>query len=149
MNRLVQGEDGRDWTVRAQMEWRAPATADGSDDFEHDVAASYGPGIGMLVVTLALIGVLVVWLPTDVVIPAWVPLLLLLIIVFFPLRWVLRRPWTVVAETDGDVTGDHPPERWVGTIRGLFTVRGEVTKIAKTIERHALPDFDGPLRPME
>ena len=146
MNRLVRGEDGRDWVVRAQMEWRAPATA---DDFEHDVAGSYGPGIAMIVVTALLAVILVVWTPDQVNIPAWVLLALLLVVLFFPLRWILRRPWTVVAETEGDVTGDRPSERWVGTIRGMFRVQGEVKQISKTIQRHSLPDFDGPLHPVE
>ncbi len=146
MNRLVRGEDGRDWVVRAQMEWRAPATA---DDFEHDVAGSYGPGIAMIVVTSLLAVILVVWTPDQVKIPAWVLLALLLVMLFFPLRWILRRPWTVVAETEGDLTGDRPSERWVGTIRGMFKVQGEVKQISKTIQRHSLPDFDGPLHPVE
>jgi len=146
MNRLVHGEDGRDWVVRAQMEWRAPATA---DDFEHDAAGSYGPGIAMIVVTAVLAVVLVVWTPEAVKVPSWVLLALLLIVLFFPLRWILRRPWTVVAETQGDVAGDRPSERWVGTIRGMFTVSGEVKRISKTIQKHSLPDFDGPLHPVE
>jgi hypothetical protein len=146
MNRLVQGDDGRDWVVRADMEWRQPAT---TDNFDHDVAGSYGPGIAMLVVIVALGLILIVWTPAGVVVPAWVLLALLVIALFFPLRWILRRPWTVVAETEGDLAGDRPSERWVGTVRGMFTVRGEVVKIAKTIRRHSLPDFDGPLHPVE
>ncbi|WP_326567536.1 DUF983 domain-containing protein [Amycolatopsis rhabdoformis] len=146
MNRLVRGEDGRDWVVRAQMEWRAPATA---DDFEHDVAGSYTPGIAMLLVTAFLAVVLVIWTPDQVRVPAWVFLAILLVLLFFPLRWILRRPWTVVAETEGDVQGDRPSERWVGTIRGMFTVSGEVKRITKTIQKHSLPDFDGPLHPVE
>ncbi|MBB4687097.1 DUF983 domain-containing protein [Amycolatopsis jiangsuensis] len=146
MNRLVRGEDGRDWVVRAQMEWRAPATA---DDFEHDVAGSYGPGIAMIVVTVVLAVALVVWTPEEVRVPAWVFLAIVLVLLFFPLRWILRRPWTVVAETEGDVGGDRPSERWVGTIRGMFTVSGEVKRISKTIQKHSLPDFDGPLHPVE
>lgn len=146
MNRLVQGSDGRDWMIRAQLEWRKPATA---DDFEHDVAANYTPGVAMMAVAFVLALVLVVWMPDDVVVPTWVPLALLLLALFFPLRWVLRRPWTVVAETEGDVTGERPSERWVGTVVGVFNVRGEVTRIAKSIQRHDLPDFDGPLHPVE
>jgi hypothetical protein len=146
MNRLVQGDDGRDWVVRADMEWRQPAT---TDNFDHDVAGSYGPGIAMLVVIVALGLILIVWTPAGVVVPAWVFLALMVVALFFPLRWVLRRPWTVVAETEGDLAGDRPSERWVGTVRGMFTVRGEVVKIAKTIQRHSLPDFEGPLHPVE
>jgi hypothetical protein len=91
----------------------------------------------------------VAWLPQGVIVPPWVLYGLLLIVVFFPLRWVLNRPWTVVAETDGDLTGEHPPERWVGIVSGMFRVRREVVEVAKTIQKHSLPDFDGPLHPME
>ncbi|MFC4005136.1 DUF983 domain-containing protein [Prauserella oleivorans] len=146
MNRLVRGTDGREWVIRAQMDWRRPATA---DDFEHDVAASYGPGIVMGAVAVALGIVLLLWKPDDVVVPSWVGLAVLLIALFFPLRWVLRRPWTVVAETEGDATGDRPSERWVGTVRGTFSVRGEMNRVAKAIARHDLPDFEGPLHPVE
>ncbi|UJW34342.1 DUF983 domain-containing protein [Saccharothrix sp. AJ9571] len=146
MNRLVHGADGRDWVLRSQLEWRPPATA---DDFEHDVAGSHAPGIAMLFVTVVLAVILVVWTPEDVVVPSWVLLALLLIVIFFPLRWILRRPWTVVAETEGDATGERPSERWVGTVRGMFSVRGEMSRIAKTIQKHSLPDFDGPLHPVE
>ncbi|OZM70055.1 DUF983 domain-containing protein [Amycolatopsis antarctica] len=146
MTRVVQGSDGRDWVVRGQMEWRRPAIG---DDFDHDVAGSYTPGIVMMGVCILLGIVLVIWRPADVVVPTWIPLALLLLALFFPLRWILRRPWTVVAETDGDQNGEKPSERWVGTIRGFFTVRGEMAKVAKSIKKYALPDFDGPLRPVE
>jgi hypothetical protein len=146
MNRLVYGEDGRAWILRAEMEWRQPAT---TDDFDHDAAGSYGPGIAMVIVTVFLALVLIIWMPAGVIVPAWVWLALVLIALFFPLRWILRRPWKVVAETEGDTMGDRPAERWVGTVRGMFRVRGEVTKIGRTIQRHSLPDFDGPLHPVE
>ncbi|NKQ53410.1 DUF983 domain-containing protein [Amycolatopsis sp. K13G38] len=146
MNRLVQGGDGREWVVRAQMEWRRPVTA---ENFEHDVAGSHTPGIAMLAVTVLLAIILVAWLPDGVVVPPWVIWGLLLIALFFPLRWVLNRPWTVVAETEGDVVSDRPPERWVGIVSGMFKVRNEVSKLVKTIHRESLPDFDGPLHPME
>ncbi|MQA12335.1 MAG: DUF983 domain-containing protein [Pseudonocardiaceae bacterium] len=145
MNRAVTGADGREWLVRGQMEWTEPVTA---DDFEHDVAASYTPGIFMLIVVLVLAGVLVLWTPGDVQVPAWVLWSILLVILFFPLRWAWRRPWTVVAETDGD-EGELPAEKWVGTVRGMLTVRGEVNRIARSIERHSLPDFEGPLQPVD
>ncbi|KID32161.1 hypothetical protein [Prauserella rugosa] len=146
MDRLARGNDGREWVIRAQMEWRQPATA---DDFEHDAAANYTPGIIMAVVAVVLAFVLFVSTPDRLVIPDWVPLGVLLIALFFPLRWVLRRPWTVVAETDGDPSGVHPSERWVGTVRGVFNVNGELKQIAKSIARHDLPDFEGPLHPVE
>ncbi|WP_027942405.1 hypothetical protein [Amycolatopsis taiwanensis] len=146
MNRAVRGGDEREWVIRAQMEWRRPATV---EDFEHDVAGSPVPGIAMLTVTLVLVLVLVLWLPDGVVVPPWVIYGLLLIIVFFPLRWVLNRPWKVVAETEGDLVGEQPPERWVGIVSGMFRVRREVQDVAKSIQKHSLPDFDGPLHPVE
>jgi hypothetical protein len=146
MNRRVQGLDAREWIVRAQMEWRRPATM---ENFEHDVAGSPVPGVAMLSVTVLLAVILVAWLPDGVVVPSWVIWGLLLIALFFPLRWVMNRPWGLVAETDGDPLGEHPPERWVGVVSGMFRVRGEVTKVARTIQREGLPDFDGPLHPME
>lgn len=146
MNRAVRGGDEREWVIRAHMEWRRPATV---EDFEHDVAGSPVPGIAMGAVTLSLVLVLVLWLPEGVVVPPWVIYGLMLIVVFFPLRWVLNRPWTVVAETEGDMVGEHPPERWVGIVSGMFRVRREVQEVVKSIQKHSLPDFDGPLHPME
>ncbi|OLT39019.1 DUF983 domain-containing protein [Saccharomonospora sp. CUA-673] len=146
MDRLARGSDGREWIIRAQMEWRQPATA---KDFEHDAAANYTPGVVMAIVAGILALILFISAPERWVFPDWVPLGVLLIALFFPLRWVLRRPWTVVAETDGDPAGMYPSERWVGTVRGVFNVNGELKQIAKSIARHDLPDFEGPLHPVE
>lgn len=182
MDRLVTGADGREWTIRTQLEWRAPVTA---ADFEHDVSGGNLPGYLLLGMLGFLVAVLLIWMPDAVVIPAWVPLLLALVLLFFPLRWALRRPWTLVAETDGleseprvpdklsipseeseadtdDGTGDvpgeppdieaydpYPAERWVGTVRGMWSVRSHVARTARMIQRHATPDSSGPLRPME
>lgn len=147
MTRLVRGADGRTWTLRGQMEWSKPATA---DDFEHDVSAGSGPGLVMLALVITLALVLIIWTPGEVVVPIWVILLLLAVLLFFPVRWALRRPWTVVAETTepGD-DPDQPTERWVGTVRGVLKVRQEFTKLKKNIENDALPSFEGPLHPVE
>ncbi|TCP57165.1 hypothetical protein EV191_1011117 [Tamaricihabitans halophyticus] len=145
MNRAVTGADGREWNVRGQMEWAEPVTA---NDFEHDLAARYTPGVFMLCLIVLLGVVLLLWTPGGVQVPAWVFWGLLLLVLFFPLRWAWRRPWTVVAETEGD-SGELPAERWVGTVRGLFYVRGEMSRIARSIEKHSLPDFEGPLQPVD
>ena len=145
MTRLVRGADGRMWTVRGELEWGRPVTADA---FEHDVSAGYGPGIVMMVLVVVLGVVLVAWTPVGVVIPPWVILTLVLIFLFFPVRWALRRPWKLVAET-GDNSPEAPLERWVGTVRGMFSVRKEVNQVARDIQRDALPSFDGPLHPVE
>ena len=146
MTRLVRGADGRMWTVRGELEWgKRPATA---ADFEHDVAGGHGPGVVMMVVVIVLGLVWVLRMPSDVVVPAWVVLALLMLFLFFPARWALRRPWKVVAET-GDGTPEAPIERWVGTVRGMLTVRTEVAKVARDIQRDTMPSFDGPLHPVE
>jgi hypothetical protein len=83
-----------------------------------------------------------------VVVPGWLILALVLLFLFFPARWALRRPWTIVAETPGDLD-EHPPERWVGTVRGVFNVRQETSKVARNIEVYSLPNVDGPLQPVD
>lgn len=144
MTRVVRGADGRLWTLRGTMEWTTPATA---DDFEHDVSAGFVPGVVMLVLVVLLSLVLIFWTPDDVIVPLWLVLAILLIVLFFPVRWALRRPWTVVAETGDDGEGD-PVERWVGTIRGVLNVRQQVAKVARNIEQDAIPGIEGPLQPV-
>ncbi|SHE65981.1 DUF983 domain-containing protein [Streptoalloteichus hindustanus] len=147
MTRLVRGADGRMWTVRTRMEWSNPATA---DDFEHDVSGGQAPGVIMAVLLGLLVVALVWWTPASVMVPAWLILALTLVVGFFPARWALRRPWTVVAETPGNLE-DRPAERWVGQVRGVLRVRQEVSRIARNIEVFATPDRDGvgPLQPVE
>lgn len=145
MTRVIRGADGRVWTLQGQMEWRAPATA---DDFEHDVSASHLSAIVMLALVVVLTVVLVSWTPDDVVVPLWLVLILLLVILFFPLRWALRRPWTVVAATGDDGEG-KPTEKWVGTVRGVLTVRQQVARVARNIAADSMPGLEGPLKPVD
>jgi hypothetical protein len=149
MTRVVRGADGRMWTVRGQMEWRQPATA---DDFEHDVSGGNLSAWMLLVLVVGLAVLLVVSIPADVVAPwhskmLWLGLLILLAILFFPARWALRRPWTVVAET-GDNGDGEPVERWTGTVRGTMRVRQEVSRVAKNIQLDSQPGIEGPLQPV-
>ena len=144
MTRVVRGADGRQWTVRSQLEWRPPAT---SDDFEHDVSVGNAAPIVLLVLVLALGTILIVWTPDDVVVPLWVVLIVMLLVLFFPTRWALRRPWTVVAET-GDNGENEPVERWVGVVRGVFTVRQQMNRVAKSIAIDSVPGIEGPLQPV-
>ncbi len=130
--------------MHADMEWRTPATA---DDFEHDVSGTHGPAIAMLALVGVLVVALVVWTPTDVVVPLWLVLLILLVVLFFPARWALRRPFTVVAETGDDGEGE-PVERWVGTVRGVFNVRTQVNRVARNIADDSMPAVEGPLKPV-
>jgi hypothetical protein len=149
MTRVVRGPDGRVWTLRSQMEWRQPATA---DDFEHDVSVGNTSAFVLLSLVIALAVTLVVSIPEDVVAPwsgkmLWLGLLIVLAIMFFPTRWAMRRPWTVVAET-GDNGEGEPIERWTGTVRGVFTVRQQINQIAKNIQAESQPGIEGPLQPV-
>jgi hypothetical protein len=149
MIRQVRDQDGRQWTLRSYMEWRQPATA---DDFEHDVSVGNTSAFVLLALVIALAVTLVVSIPDDVVAPwsgrmLWLGLLIVLAILFFPTRWALRRPWTVVAEV-GDNGEGEPVERWTGSIRGVFTVRQQFNQIAKNIQNESHPGIEGPLQPV-
>ncbi len=134
MTRLVRGADGRMWTLRGQLEWSQPATI---DDFEHDVASGYTPGIVMLFMLGVLVVALVTWRPAGVVVPSWLVLVMAIVMVFFPLRWAVRRPWRLVAE------------RWVGTVRGMVNIRTVAAKVARDIEVYSMPNAEGPLHPVD
>ncbi|WP_026316409.1 hypothetical protein [Actinokineospora enzanensis] len=144
MTRQVRDVNGRLWTVDGTLEWRTPAT---EDDFEHDVAAGYIPGVVMLVLIGALVIALVSWMPTDVVVPFWLILILTALVLFFPVRWAARRPWTLIAETGDDGEGE-PTERWMGTVRGYFTARNEIARITKELSQNTQPGYEGVLKPI-
>jgi hypothetical protein len=127
------------------MEWSAPATV---DDFEHDVASGYAPGIVMLAMLCVLIVALVLWTPAGVVIPAWLVVVLVVVLAFFPVRWALRRPWRLVANTRGD-QDQQGAEQWVGTVRGMFNIRTTTAKVARDIEVYNMPSAESPLYPID
>jgi hypothetical protein len=145
MTRLVKGRDGRMWTLRSQMEWATPATV---DDFEHDVASGYAPGIVMLAMLAVLVVALVLWTPVGVIVPAWLIVILVIVLAFFPIRWALRRPWQLVANTRGDAE-QQGAERWVGTVRGMFNIRTVTKKVARDIEVYNMPSPETPLFPVD
>lgn len=142
MTRVVRGADGRVWTLHSQLEWRYENEL---DEFEHDVAVGGAAAIALLVLVLGLGLVLVLWSPEGLVVPLWVVLLVLLAFLFFPARWSLRRPWRVVAETGDDGEGD-PTEKWEGMIRGVFNVRSEMRRVAKSISTESNPGIEGRLQ---
>ena len=147
--RTVPGPDGRVWTLRTEMDWRQPATA---DDFEHDVSVGNTSAFMLLGLIIVLAVVLVTTIPEDVVAPwsgrmLWLGLLILLAILFFPTRWALRRPWTVVAET-GDNGESQPTERWTGTVRGMLAARSELKRAERSIKEESAPAIEGPMQPV-
>lgn len=145
MTRVVRGLDGRTWTVRRRVEWTEPVT---EEEFEHDVSGGRVGAVFMVVVLFVLLAAFVLLTPSSVVFPSWLATAFILLVLFFPARWVVRRPWTLVAETPGAAL--LPAERWVGSVRGYFNARHEIARAARHLREYAVPDRDGdgPLQPV-
>ena len=80
-------------------------------------------------------------------IPWFLWLLAAAVVLFFPIRWYLRRPWTVVAETAGSY--DLPAERWTGLVRGGSKAKEEIRIIVRRIRTQGTPGHaDSPLQPV-
>jgi hypothetical protein len=142
--RTVAGADGRTWSVRRNIEWTTPAMG---DDFEHDVDGGRGAAVLILSALFLFWVVLVLWAPSTVHIPWWMALLALVAVLFFPIRWYLRRPWTIVAETDGGY--DLPAEHWSGMVRGGTKAREEMRVVIRSLRTRATPGYaDSPLQPV-
>jgi hypothetical protein len=135
MTRVVRAADGRSWTVRSEINWSQPATA---QEFEHDVAAGQVGGIVMLAIIVVLVLTIVFWTPPTVVIPTWLVLTFLGVLVLLPVYWALNRPWTIVADTPEPV--ETAGEHWVGTVRGIMASRQETSRVARQLELNAVPD---------
>lgn len=143
-SKTVIGADGREWTVNRTLEWSIPAVG---DDFEHDLDGGRPAAVLVLSALLLFVVVLVVWTPDKVHIPWWVVLVFLAAFAFFPIRWALRRPWTLVAQTPGGY--DLPAEHWVGTVRGVSKAREETKVITRSLRTRSTPAYtDGPLQPV-
>ena len=70
-----------------------------------------------------------------------------MIVGFFPVRWYFRRPWTIVAETQGGY--DLPAEHWTGMVRGQAAAREETRVVLRSLRTHATPGHaDSPLQPV-
>lgn len=149
--RTVVGLDGRTWAVRRNVERSVPATG---DEFEHDVDGGNGAAIVVLAVLALFWVVLVAWalLPgSRVHVPLYLWIGAGLIALFFPVRWWLRRPWTVVAETDGayDEENKTPAERWTGLIRGSARAGEEMRIVERRLRTSGTPGHaDSPLQPV-
>lgn len=145
MTRVVRGADGRMWTVRSRVEWSEPAT---EEEFEHDVSGGRVGAMFMVIALFVLVITFVVSRPDSVVFPGWLALAFALLVLFFPARWLVRRPWTLVAETPGAAM--LPAERWVGSVRGYFSARHETSRAGRHLREYAVPDRDGdgPLQPV-
>ncbi len=145
INKAVRAADDRNWLVQSRVEWREPATA----GFEHDMASA---GRGAAVILSLLLAAWVIVVAWFFAVPGilggrWLVFGGLAVIVFFLIRWVLRRPRTITAETPGGLSG-LPAERWTGMVRGLGKAREETRHSVWLLETSAIPgDIDSPLRP--
>lgn len=146
MARLIRGADGRQWILHRRMTWTSPASA---DDFEHDMSGGYAAIGTMVLVLVLLLIVLAAWRPDVVILPDWLLVLFGLFVLGFAIRWVLRRPCTLVAETDYDPIDERPPEHWVGTVHGIYRAKHQLRRVAREIENDAVPHVDGPLHEVD
>lgn len=137
MTRVVQGDDGRRWTVQSRINWSQPAA---EEQFEHDMATGYVSGIAILGVIVALVLFVLFWTPAAVFVPSWLVLLFLLLLLLPLLQWALRRPWTIVAKTLSEPV-DTAAEHWVGTAPGMVAARQETRLIVQRLKsQRAMPD---------
>lgn len=142
--RTVLGSDGRTWTVRRQMEWQMPATG---EEFEHDVDGGQAAAIFILGMLAFFFLALFMWMPSDVHTPWWLIIVGLFALGFFPVRWVLRRPQKLVAQTPG--SDGLEDEHWVGLVRGVTKAREETRLIVRMIRTRGTPAYaDSPLQPV-
>ena len=145
--KVVKAVDGRVWLVRRKLEWTDPATNEG---FEHDMEGGRLASIAMVSIMGLLWVALFAWWFTGsqgVIVPIWVWLILLAVAAFFPGRWVLRRPNTLVAETAAAAGRSH--ETWVGWVRGTTAARTEMQEVVHSLETRATPAYaDSPLQPV-
>ncbi len=142
--RTVNGVDGRTWSVRRNIEWSLPATG---DDFEHDVDGGRGAAFLILSSLFVFWLILIVWAPAQVHIPWWLWVLGVAVALFVPVRWLLRRPWTIVAETTGSY--DLPAERWTGMVRGGSKAKEELRIVIRRLRSQGTPGHaDSPLQPV-
>ncbi len=141
--KTVAGVDGRTWSVRRSIEWSMPATG---DDFEHDVDGGRGAAVLILSAMFLFWVILLLWTPPLVHVPWFLWLIAIAVVLFFPVRWWLRRPWTVVAETAGSY--EQPAERWMGTVRGGAKAREELRIVVRRLRTQGTPAHaDSPLQP--
>ncbi|MGH3719708.1 MAG: DUF983 domain-containing protein [Pseudonocardiaceae bacterium] len=139
--RMVQGDDGRAWTVQSRISWTKPALA---DQFEHDMAAGYVSCTVILGVIVLLTLFVVFWTPAAVVIPAWFVLLILLVLLLVPVLWAMQRPWIITAHTAEPIGADG--EYWEGIVHGIVSAREEAYRVADDLRTRGVPDNDvGPL----
>ncbi len=142
IKRDIHGIHGRTWNV--SREWMRDMPAGEDEPFEHDVDGGHFGVIGILsILVLLVIGLWLWFFPLDVIWPWWLWIPVLVVIAFFGIRWVLRRPWKVMAWTKGHYEPNLGPETWVGTVRGVTKSKEEVRLITQAIRKQDSPEYIG------
>ncbi|MFC5062770.1 hypothetical protein [Actinomycetospora atypica] len=149
VKKQVQGVDGREWLVTMTILW-----TDTTEKFEHEKEGGRNAVIGMIIVLGFLWFALVAWaveMYPVVQVPWWMILLLLGLVLFFPGRWVIRRPRRLLVEGGrwpDDDEDDAMGEAWSGYIRGRTEARAEFNQAIKTLKRRGTPArANSPLQP--
>ena len=143
--KTVFSADGRSWAVRRNIEWKEPVS---DAEFEHDVDAGWR---GVLVIFFALIAfwaalIGLLYFQSLTHVPWYLYVLSFLVVPFLFVRWLLRRQWTLVAETSGGYDKGEP-EHWAGTVRGRARAKAEMKVITRSLRTRATPSYaDSPLR---
>lgn len=135
----------REWSLRRSIEWSPPYNE--NEQFEHDIDGGRGAVAFVLSSLLLLWVAFLLWIPGTVHFPWFYWLAVVVIAGFFPVRWVLRRQWKLVAETVGGY--DEPAEKWTGLVRGWTRASEEMRIIKRRLETQGTPGHaDSPLQPV-
>lgn len=143
MVREVRAADGRNWTVRREINWGKPPH---EQAFEHDVSVSQMAGVVMAALVVVMVVAVAVWTPPGVYIPSWLIVALVAVVLLVPAQWAMARPWLIEAATFEPL--ESSGEHWEGTVRGLRGSRHEVARVVHQLQTHARPVLDedqGPL----
>lgn len=135
VRRWVPAADGREWAVRAGVNWSEAHNDVDFEQFEHDVASGPASGIAILLVTLALLLAVILTIPSGVRGSMWLILVVLLAFAALPLQWANSRSWTIVAEAPPYPELGLDAEYWRGTVRGIRAARGEIRRVVRTLRR--------------
>jgi len=119
----------RTWHVRDGIEWGARRRADD---------AVGGRGTARVVsVAAAVVVLLSGWRYVSLIPGPVLGSTLLVVAVLLVVRWLLRRPWSIVAETPG--TYDNEAERWRGVVYGYVGRGEEVRRTIRELRLTGIP----------
>lgn len=142
----VTGADGRIWLVWRTVAWDTPHQA--VEEFEHDIDGGRGGAPFIILASALLWLVLLFGAPSRVHIPIWLLCYAVIFVMFFPLRWLMRRPWIVVAETSEE--NELPAERWTSEARGWISARAEQRRAVERLRAEGGPaDETAPKQPQD